>query len=153
MFEFNYQSWFDNFLGSIKVSTNFRKFELIWFDLNKSLEKWKKANVALGQIWPPQLELVAHWQNRGRWLHGAWPAAPAKIRWGSGLGHYGATVTRFEASRRTKLTGSGCSMVVHLGWWSLTVTDRRSDEGRRWWCRRGALRGLGACGGQVGAVS
>jgi hypothetical protein len=38
----------------------------------------EKDTIALGQIWPAQLELVAHWQNKGRGLPSGWPVAPVK---------------------------------------------------------------------------
>jgi hypothetical protein len=41
----------------------------------------EKTTVALGQIWPAQLNLVAHWQNRGRGLPSGADQFLAAGRW------------------------------------------------------------------------
>jgi hypothetical protein len=40
----------------------------------------EEATVHLGRNRPAQLEFVAHWQSRGRGVHGSWLAAPADSR-------------------------------------------------------------------------
>jgi hypothetical protein len=40
----------------------------------------EEATMHLGRNQPAQLELVAHWQSRGRGVHGSWPTAPVDSR-------------------------------------------------------------------------
>jgi hypothetical protein len=57
----------------------------------------EEATVHLSQNRLAQLELVAHWQGRGRGVHGSWPVALADSRWlagGEGSGRGARAVLR-----------------------------------------------------------
>jgi hypothetical protein len=88
----------------------------------------EEATVHLGQHRPAQLELVAHWQSRGRGVHGSWPAAPADSRrLADGEGpRRGARAMLHGGKPNLRWKWDGGSLHGDLPWW------RDLAKGGRW---------------------
>jgi hypothetical protein len=87
----------------------------------------EEVTVHLGRTRLVQLELVAHWQSRGRGVPGSWPAAPTdsqRLAGGEGLGRGARTVLRGgKPDLRWKRDGGSLDGV--LPWWRGPVEGGR----------------------------